>query len=532
MPEDQGRVRLITFMGLNTPRVPPSYVLGRGSHSGPEKKGRPCTTYFAGVALFDLIGQARVINRPDQVIVLSTEDAAKKRMEEFKNKISKKGLNIKYKLLFSGGPVSNRCGDQSKSPEVPFLPDVFDGDDRGPDPLWETFRILRQFMDVTAEPQPNDLKIFDGAQPDTIILDITHGFRITPFIAAAALVHQRMLDALRYERMETERAAGIATKYPRKPPRYLVYAAPDLKENGDTVIYDISRFVDMLAWTDSLGLFLRGGRLPQVEERSCQYPADTDGGRIDAMSAFPALPGLDAGQLDTVDTFLVALADVEADMLTMRTGDLLTGTLSTEYGQEGSAARARNALEKAREDIRAHAPPVGTVLEELETMLVPLALDETAVRQGLGQGAGLNAMRALSVRYLQVGRYLEALTMAVEGWTGMMAEGSESFATDPNHSEFSKKGASLRANELQKRLNEYMKALRSRISDKINLYKHKDMRNELNHGGFTRLNIKSSDVKLSADQSVQSFIAHEIDEGLRKNAKAEAVRKIKEDKKQ
>jgi len=508
MPEDQGRVRLITFMGLNTPDVQPCYELGRGGHSKSEKNGGRRKTDFAGVALFDLIGEGGQINRPEQVIVLSTEKALSERKIGFLDQIRKNGLTDDIKLLFSG--------KSDAGVEIPFLPAVFDSDDRGSDPLWETFRILRQFMDVTAEPQVDDLKLSDGALPDTIILDITHGFRITPFIAAAALVHQRMLDALRYERIKTEEAAGIATKDSRKPPRYLVYAAPDLKADGKTVIYDISRFVDMLAWTDSLGLFLRGGRLPKTGEES-----------------FPPLSGLDVDQLLTVKAFQDALADVEGDMLTMRTGNLLTGKCPEgQDRQPGSAARAYEALDKARKDIRKHAPPVDSVLNELEGMLKPLALDETAVRQGLGQGAGLDAMRALSVRYLQVGRYLEALTMAVEGWTGMMAEGSESFATDPNHSEFSKKGAGLRAKVLQKQLNEYMKALKKRGVERINLYKHKDMRNELNHGGFTHLESNSSDVKQSADQSVESFIAHEIDEDLRKNARAEADRKIKEEKKQ
>ncbi len=516
MPEDQGRVRLITFMGLNTPDVQPCYELGRGGHSGSEKNGGRRKTDFAGVALFDLIGQVGRINRPEQVIVLSTEKALSERKVGFLDQIRKNGLTDDIKLLFSG--------KSDAGVEIPFLPAVFDSDDRGSDPLWETFRILRQFMDVTAEPQADDLKLSDGALPDTIILDITHGFRITPFIAAAALVHQRMLDALRYERIKTEEAAGIATKDSRKPPRYLVYAAPDLKADGKTVIYDISRFVDMLAWTDSLGLFLRGGRLPQVKEGSCQYPADTDGGRRDAMSAFPPLSGLDADQLRTVKAFQDALADVEGDMLTMRTGDLLTGELSKgQDRQPGSAARAYEALDKARKDIRKHAPPVDSVLNELEGMLKPLALDETAVRQGLGQGAGLDAMRALSVRYLQVGRYLEALTMAVEGWTGMMAAPEEAYATDPNSPEFKEpekeeknisKGAKFRRDVLMHRFGHYNAIVQEKThkgQGMSSLKHYKNIRNEINHGGFTSLDYNSECLKENFNDAVGAFHKHKMD---------------------
>ncbi len=492
MTEARGRVRLITFMGRDPMTV--RYTLGgRARGTEPQAtRGR-----FSGVALYSLLGQTGDPRKPDEVIVLATKTATEECAKRFESDIkTTASWTDETQLCFSDGLLSGAS--------VKYLPQDFETREDGTDPLWETFQILRNFLDVTNETDPEN-------RPDTIILDITHGFRVTPFIAAATLVHQRMLDALRYERMKTEKEVKGEAPDPPRPPRYMVYAAPDPDPDRVTVIHDISGFVDMLAWTDSLGLFLRGGRLPDV-----------------AGTSFPPLPGMEKAQTQPIDSFLSELANVEADMLTMRTGDLLTGTLSHANGQPGSAARAHEALENARKDIHAHAPPVDSVLGELEWMLKPLVLNENAVRNGLGQGAGLDAMRALSARYLQVGRYLEALTMAVEGWTGMMATKEEVFATDPNSPGFlsrqtgsDSKGADIRRIVLGPRFDRYAEKTKDRgpVGDVL---QYKRVRNELNHGGYTKLKkgespetsskVDASDMRSRFYKSVCAFFRHEIDQ--------------------
>ena len=104
------------------------------------------------------------------------------------------------------------------------------GESRGD--LWHQFQKIKEQLRHSAGP---------------VMLDITHGFRSSPFFAAAVASFVRAVD--------------------ENPPDLRIgYAAFEARKDGVTPIWDLSEFVSLLDWTSALALFLRTGRSADVAE--------------------------------------------------------------------------------------------------------------------------------------------------------------------------------------------------------------------------------------------------------------------------
>ncbi|MCX7631662.1 MAG: CRISPR-associated DxTHG motif protein, partial [Geminicoccaceae bacterium] len=126
-----------------------------------------------------------------------------------------------------------------------------------------------------------------------VILDITHGFRAQPFLAAAVVAFVRAVDD-------------------PPPETRVVYAAFEAKsKDGVAPIWDLTYLVELLDWTFALRMFLQTGRAEEA--------ADATGavGRALAKARFE---GGKQGPRPELNRLAKALHEFGADLETLRTG--------------------------------------------------------------------------------------------------------------------------------------------------------------------------------------------------------------------
>ncbi|CAL1241052.1 CRISPR-associated protein Csx16 [Candidatus Methylocalor cossyra] len=253
----------------------------------------------------------------------------------------------------------------------PKLRPIRDG--KGPAELWENFRTLRQAL---AE-----------AGAESIVLDITHGFRSQPFFAGAVVSFVRSL---------ADRPADIR----------VVYGAFEAKdEQGRAPIWDLTAFIELVDWTQAIREFTRTG-----EAETLSRQAEMIGRRLAKDWNAAGRPGARPAVKEFADT----LREFGGALVTVRTGALLLPR-----GNKPSVTRAlRQALSAARADLERHIPPLAEVLDRMETdLLKPLDHDLSHLSGATGQAA----MAALARLYLDLGRYAEAAAVLREGWVNLYA---------------------------------------------------------------------------------------------------------------
>lgn len=230
-----------------------------------------------------------------------------------------------------------------------------------------------------------------------VLLDITHGFRMQPFFAAACV---------QYVQAVAENPPAIRAFYGEHRP-------------GDAVspIWELTPFIEVLSWSRSLMMFLRNGQAGDVSG-----PTERIGRE---MGKRWALGGRD-GEKPRIAGLAQAIQDFSDDFTTIRTGALL-------IGEQSSASRLGRVIQGCRAEVKQNLPALAPILDQVQGMIGPLCLSEGARLSGV---SGQQALVALARLYQRMGRYSEAISILREGWitlaapTGADQPGRAGFAND------------------------------------------------------------------------------------------------------
>jgi CRISPR-associated protein Csx16 len=282
-----------------------------------------------------------------------------------------------------------------------------------------------------------------------IVLDITHGFRSQPFFAAAAVAFTRLVD-------------------PSLTDLQVVYGAFEARDNDITPIWDITPFVELLDWSRSLMLFLRTGRAAELANAveplgKALRKAWSLGGRTGPQ------PG--------IDSLAKALRLFGDAIETVRTGALLLGGPS----KESAVVQLLNELQRSKEELPRHIPPLADVLERLRATVEVLRTD-----QRLSQPDGQRALKALAAYYLEMGRYPEAAATIREAW---ITQHACSLADCPGFPEFSDQHREA-AEKAWYEANEH---LASEIAE---------TRNDIQHAGYRRCPQPAETIKRKIEELI------------------------------
>ncbi len=309
--------------------------------------------------------------------------------------------------------------DNRRPPESPtrFLPEGSTSDE-----LWEQFTVLMEAL----RPQHGTRRI----------LDITHGFRVQPFFAGAAIAFVRAVH-----------------EQPLQPLQVL-YGALTNGSKGE--LWDVTPFVELLDWTQVLMLFFQTGQ----GERAAQWILQL-GRHSRARWAQAGRVGAEPHLKELGES----LRDFSSCIATVRTGPLL-------HQQRSAALRLLEALRKSRKEVQGAIPPLATVLDHIENMVKPLVADAER------DPRGLLALAELARLYLKFERYLEAIAVAREAWVSRFALAED---TQPGP------GSALR---VERREHHGKRGWRQ--ADPKSFDATTQVRNDLLHAGF-RQNARSAD---------------------------------------
>ncbi len=232
-----------------------------------------------------------------------------------------------------------------------------------PEEHWEQYRIVTEVVS-------------GGTQPlKEIILDITHGFRSQPFFASS------VLPVLRFLRPELESVRVFYGAYRSEP---------------TTHIWELTSILDAFDWAMDLSMFLRTGYLGDIGKRTERLGNEL--GRAWAR-------GGKRGSPPRLKDFAQALQTFAEDLRTLRLGSMLVGSGK----QSGSAARLLRELEAVEQIDLPQLAPLQPLLRWLREHVQTLPTDR------LCGPDGHRALTALAQLYLNLGRYLEAMTVVREG---------------------------------------------------------------------------------------------------------------------
>jgi CRISPR-associated protein Csx16 len=325
-------VRLVTLLGTGK--------YEETSYSWQSDSGSAeCRTRFIARALAQFA-------RATEVVVLSTKEAWAQHGNDFHEQLRPFGLKTFGETFLPLGATSAE--------------------------LWEQFELTK-----TALRADSGMKI---------VLDITHGFRSSPFFAAAAVAFTRLVD----------------TSPPETQVVYGAFEARD-KVNNITPIWDVTPFVELLDWSRSLILFLRTGRADELSLAmkplgKALQKAWFQGGRH--------------GKQPGIENLAAALQRFGNEIETVRTGSLLLGGPTN----PSSVARLLTELQRSGEELPRHIPPVADVLDRIRATVKQLRTE-----QRLSQPDGQRALKALASYYLEMGRYPEAAATIREAWINQHA---------------------------------------------------------------------------------------------------------------
>lgn len=314
------------------------------------------------------------------------------------------GTALEQELSEGGHPIPNRVAVPSE------------GD---PQSLWRMFQAIVETIRTSQCP---------------VLLDITHGFRMQPFLAGACVQYaQSVLE---------------------NPPEIRVVYGEYRGSGSESPVWELTPFVEILSWSRDLMMFLQTGRAEEVarraEELDRQRRREWSGGGRQGVE--PRL-----GQLAT------SLRNFGGGLATIRTGALLVG-------ENSSAQRLFDAIDRARGEVEAHLPALGMVLDQVRAMVEPLRTDGAR----LSSRAGQRALWALADLYRRMGRYSESISIVREGW---MTLGAPSGVDQPGPCEF---------NDDQRRELERSRSEEFRNDRHHPFHRVVQMRNDIQHAGFRR----------------------------------------------
>lgn len=307
---------------------------------------------------------------------------------------------------------------------------------QSPQELWENFNLLSELLRA-------------GKGIDTV-LDITHGFRSQPFFAGAVVSFVRATE-------------------PEPPAIRMVYGAFEAPAADKTPIWDLTTFVDLVDWTQAIGIFLASGQGQALAQRAERLGQALARGWAKTKQGPPP----------RIKKFASALEAFSQALATVRTGELLLAR-----GKHASAAKwLMQALDEAGPDLQAHLPPVAQVLEKIRTLLEPLQLPQDHLAGLEGQ----KVVAELARLYLHFGRYAEAAITLREGWVNLYARPE---ATRPGES-FDPEGR--RAAEA--RLQQAGHAERELMG----------LRNDIEHGGYRKKPLPADAISEQLERFVSEF---------------------------
>ncbi|MFQ3582164.1 TM1812 family CRISPR-associated protein [Chloracidobacterium validum] len=263
----------------------------------------------------------------------------------------------------------------------------------------------------------------------SVLLDITHGFRMQPFFAAACIQY-------------------VQSVLPNPPQIRVVYGEYRGSEQASP-IWELTPFLEVLSWSRSLMMLLRTGQADEVasETEKLGRALNKELAGTGAKLGFSQLPKL-----------AKAIQSFSDDFTTIRTGSLLTG-------KQPSAQHLYDVIEQTKGEVTQHLPALARVLEQVQAMVEPLRTGGARLSSAQGQ----RSLLALARLYQKIGRYSEAISILREGWITLNAP------NDADHP-----GPELDREARKKQEGDWRQSNRS-LARSVTA-----MRNDIQHAGFNK----------------------------------------------
>lgn len=312
-----------------------------------------------------------------------------------------------------------------------------------------------EFVPVPTGGEPHQLWKMFGAIVDVIrtskisvLIDITYGFRMQPFFAAACIQF-------------------IQAVVPNPPAIRVVYGEYRGSEQNSP-IWELTPFLEVLSWSRNLMMFLRTGQADEVVE-----PTNSLARELSKQWATAGSQGSQP-QLQKLPKALQQFGD---DLTTVRTGALLLGT-------HPSVHRLSTAIELTELEVQQHLPALALVLDQIKSMISPLDGDNR-----LSSPEGQKRLLALARLYYRMGRYSEAAATIREAWITQHACSSSDC---PGISEFNKDHREA--------------AERAWFDSDEHLAKEiADTRNDIQHAGYRRQPLPANSIKEQIEKLIKKF---------------------------
>ncbi|MDQ6962519.1 MAG: TM1812 family CRISPR-associated protein, partial [Mariprofundaceae bacterium] len=231
---------------------------------------------------------------------------------------------------------------------------------------WNLFIIMHQTM------KRNDVQV---------VVDITSGFRVQPFFVSSVI---SMLRATEQGCHDLQLLYG---EYHR--------------DKVISPIWDLTLFIELQDWVQALTVFLKTGHADGLNALSSTQDINLRKEHFKSGGKLASKP--------KTEKLVNALRVFADDLNTVRVAAMLIG-YHDDKNVISSSQRVLDAIEECREDIQRLMPPLGGILGDLKTMLLPLP---TTTLSGTEGHASLLALAKL---YQGFGRYAEAATVVREGY--------------------------------------------------------------------------------------------------------------------
>ena len=297
--------------------------------------------------------------------------------------------------------------------------------------------------------EPEQLWIMFGRIIDSIrtsnspiLLDITHGFRMQPFFAAACIQY-------------------VQAVVPNPPVIRVVYGEyrVDAVSPADAIspVWELTPFLDVLSWSRSLMMFLQTGQADAVVEPTQHLARE--------LSKQWATTGMQGPQ-PQLAKLSKSLQEFSDDFTTIRTGSLL-------IGQTASAHRLAAAIAETSHEVNQRLPALAMILDQVRAMVDPLISQHR-----LSSQVGQQSLLALARLYQKMGRYSEAISILREGWITLHA----SFDADhPGSAEFNNDARVQSEKKWLTRVGTQLDPVSEHRLDPVS-----ELRNDIQHAGFKK----------------------------------------------
>lgn len=281
---------------------------------------RPTTYVFQGMEHFSPFMSEAAVHffRPDHLLVLVTQEAKGQNFADLQNNLAG---------IINPQPVDIPSGQNEQE-------------------LWEIFDAIANRIE----------------KDDTIIFDITNGFRSLPILAFLAASYVRLV-----------RDATV---------KQMVYGAYDAKDNEQnrTPVFDLTPFLTLLDWTAATNIFLKSGRAADLS-------ALLRNGLASSQDAFEPL----ANRLETLSLALH----------TSRPAKVLQ-----------AANKLNEDISQAKPQVAGGAMPFGLLLDKINAEYSVFGLDEPMNKQNAGQV--LERLLKIIAWYVDKDLLIQAMTLSRE----------------------------------------------------------------------------------------------------------------------